>query len=95
MLAAEAILMDESGNWLKAPATFGVAGWQLVDTSLAAGILQVVRSQLAVLKHHHQPVREPWLSELVKGFEAIAYSNSVVEVIPIHTVIQGERRENR
>jgi len=23
MLAAEAILMDESGNWLKAPATFG------------------------------------------------------------------------
>jgi len=63
----------------------------MVDTSLAAGILPgVVRSQLATwLKHHHQPVREePWLSELVKGFEAIAYSNSV-EVIPIHTVIQG------
>jgi len=32
---------------------------------------------------------------LVKGFEAIAYSNSVVEVIPIHTVIQGERQAGK
>jgi 4-amino-4-deoxychorismate lyase len=31
---------------------------------------------------------EPWTPELVKKFEAIAYSNCVVEIIPIHTVIQ-------
>jgi 4-amino-4-deoxychorismate lyase len=36
-----------------------------------------------------QVVREePWTPELVKKFEAIAYSNCVVEIIPIHTVIQ-------
>jgi len=35
MLAAEAILMDESGNWLEtSTGNLGVAGWQLVDTSL-------------------------------------------------------------
>lgn len=86
--------MDESGNWLET-STGNLWGWR--DGSwwtppLTAGILPgVVRSQLASwLKHDHQPVREePWLPELVKGFEAIAYSNSVVEVIPIHTVIQG------
>jgi len=34
MLAAEAILMDESGNWLEtSTGNLGVAGWQLVDTS--------------------------------------------------------------
>ena len=30
----------------------------------------------------------PWNAELVRGFEAIAYTNSVVEIIPIHTVHQ-------
>lgn len=94
MLAQEAILMDESGNWLET-STGNLWGWRDGNwwtPPLTAGILPgVVRSQLASwLKHDHQPVREqPWLPELVKGFEAIAYSNSVVEVIPIHTVIQG------
>jgi len=34
------------------------------------------------------------LPELVKGFEAIAYSNSVVEVIPIHTAGSGRGGEH-
>lgn len=95
MLASdEAILVDESGNWLET-STGNLWGWR--DGSwwtppLEAGILPgVVRSQLITwLSCHDQPVREePWLAEIVKGFEAIATTNSVVEVIPIHTVIQG------
>ncbi|TAF17239.1 MAG: 4-amino-4-deoxychorismate lyase, partial [Nostocales cyanobacterium] len=32
--------------------------------------------------------QEPWTPEVVKTFEAIAYTNSVMEIIPIHTVKQ-------
>lgn len=93
MLAQEAILMDERGNWLETSTgnLWGCREGRWWTPPLTAGILPgVVRKQLASwLKHEHQPVREePWLPELVKGFEAIAYSNSVVELIPIHTVIQ-------
>ena len=93
MLAGEAIFVDETGNWLET-STGNIWGWRDANwwtPPLTAGILPgVVRSELINwLKREHQPVREePWLPETVKGFEAIAYTNSVVEVIPIHTVIQ-------
>ncbi|ARV57499.1 4-amino-4-deoxychorismate lyase [Nostocales cyanobacterium HT-58-2] len=91
--AQEAILVDAAGNWLET-STGNLWGWR--DGSwwtppLTAGILPgVVRSQLLEwLLTNQQVVREePWTPEFVKGFEAIAYSNSVVEIIPIRTVIQ-------
>jgi len=94
MSAQEAILVDESDSWLETT-TGNLWGWQ--DGSwwtppLTAGILPgVMRSQLINwLRSHNQQVKEePWRHETVQGFEAIAYSNSVVEVIPIHTVIEG------
>jgi len=45
MLAAEAILMDESGNWLET-STGKPLGWRMaaVDTSPAANLTRVVRS---------------------------------------------------
>lgn len=91
--AQEAILVDKHGSWLET-STGNLWGWRdgkWWTPPLAAGILPgVVRSQLlGWLLRHHEPVgEEPWLPETVKGFEAIAYSNSVVEVIPIHTVIE-------
>jgi 4-amino-4-deoxychorismate lyase len=93
MLAQEAILVDASGSWLETT-TGNLWGWR--DGSwwtppVAAGILPgVVRKQLLDwLRLNHQPVREePWLPQLGKSFAAIAYTNSVVEVIPIHTVIE-------
>jgi 4-amino-4-deoxychorismate lyase len=88
----EAILVDAQGNWLET-STGNLWGWR--DGSwwtppIISGILPgVVRSQLINwLKIEKQPVREePWTPELVSGFEAIAYTNSVVELVPIHTVI--------
>ncbi|WP_017315071.1 aminotransferase class IV [Mastigocladopsis repens] len=90
--AQEAILVDAAGNWLET-STGNLWGWR--DGSwwtppLTGGILPgIVRGQLADWLLKQQVVREePWTPELVKGFEAIAYSNSVVETVPIHTVIQ-------
>ncbi|MEA5506544.1 aminotransferase class IV [Halotia wernerae UHCC 0503] len=89
----ETILVDTAGNWLETT-TGNLWGWQNGSwwtPPLTAGILPgIVRSQLIKwLQNQQQTVREePWTSELVQGFEAIAYTNSVVEIIPIHTVQQ-------
>ena len=105
MATGEAILVNESGSWLET-STGNLWGWQ--DGSwwtppLSSGILPgIVREQLiSWLKSQNYQVREePWLPQIVKGFEAIAYTNSVVEVVPIHTVIEreearGKRRSSR
>lgn len=90
--AKEAILIDESGNWLET-STGNLWGWQdgrWWTPPLTAGILPgLMRKQLIDwLKSENQIIEEEfWTPDLVLGMEAIAYSNSVVEVVPIHTVI--------
>ncbi len=94
MSAQEAILVDANGNWLET-STGNLWGWQ--DGSwwtppLEAGILPgVMRSQLIswLKSHDYQVKEEHWSPDIVQGFEAIAYTNSVVEVVPIHSVVQG------
>ncbi len=89
---AEAILLDANGSWLET-STGNLWGWQggsWWTPPLEAGILPgVVRSHLINwLKQRDCVVREAiWDTQLVREFEAIAYTNSVVEVIPIHTVL--------
>jgi 4-amino-4-deoxychorismate lyase len=36
--------------------------------------------------------RVPWTNDLVQQFETLAYSNAVVQLIPIHTVITEASR---
>ncbi len=92
--AKEAILVDATGSWLET-STGNLWGWK--DGSwwtppLEVGILPgVVRSQLiGWLKHHGLTLREvPWDTNLVREFEAIAYTNCVMQVIPIHTVLNS------
>ncbi|WP_414755708.1 aminotransferase class IV [Anabaena sp. CCY 9910] len=89
----EAILVNTAGNWLETT-TGNLWGWQNGSwwtPPLTEGILPGIGRQQLIhwLQTHQQTVQEePWTSELVNGFEAIAYTNSVVEVIPIHTVYQ-------
>ncbi|MEH1766678.1 aminotransferase class IV [Nostoc sp.] len=91
--AQEAILIDTLGNWLET-STGNLWGWcdrSWYTPPIKAGILPGIgRSQLVNwLQNHQQQVREEtWSVELVQRFEAIAYTNSVVEIIPIHTVHQ-------
>lgn len=90
--AQEAILVDSAGNWLET-STGNLWGWGYGcwwTPPLTEGILPgIMRSQLLHwLASQQQQVREePWTMELVQGLSAIAYSNSIVEIIPIHTVI--------
>ena len=94
--AAEAILVDATGSWLET-STGNLWGWQggcWWTPPLDAGILPgVVRSQLMDWLHAQDyPVQEtPWHRERVLQFEAIAYTNSVMEVIPIHTVLTSSQ----
>jgi 4-amino-4-deoxychorismate lyase len=91
--AQEAILVNTAGNWLETT-TGNLWGWR--DGSwwtppLSAGILPgIVRSQLVNWLQNQDLVvqQKPWTTELVHDLEAIAYTNSVVEIIPIHTVYQ-------
>ena len=92
MGAAEAILSDAHGNWLET-STGNLWGWHegcWWTPALETGILPgVVRSQLIDwLQSHDFKVQEAtWDSQRVLQFEAIAYTNSVVEIVPIHTVL--------
>ncbi|BAY30634.1 aminotransferase class IV [Nostoc carneum NIES-2107] len=93
LAAQEAILVDQAGNWLET-STGNLWGWRdgcWWTPPLTKGILPgIVRSQLVKwLQSQQQQVKEePWTMELVKEFTAIAYTNSVVEILPIHTVHQ-------
>lgn len=90
----EAILVDATGSWLETSTGnlwgYKDEGWW--TPPLNVGILSgVVRSQLIdFLKQRGVAVCEvAWDTQLVKDFEAIAYTNCVMEVTPIHTVLSS------
>jgi 4-amino-4-deoxychorismate lyase len=92
--AKEAILVDASGNWLET-STGNLWGWQdgrWWTPPVAAGILPgLIREQLIDRLHsqNEKVGEEPWTADFVAGLEALAYSNSVLEVVPIHTIIRS------
>jgi 4-amino-4-deoxychorismate lyase len=87
----EAILINEKGDWLET-STGNLWGWKdgrWWTPPVEAGILPgVMRSQLLQwLETQHQgAIAQPWTAEVVAGFEAIAYSNSVVQIIPLREI---------
>lgn len=91
--AQEAILVDYRGYWLETT-TGNLWGWGN-DTwwtpPLSAGILPgIMRSQLLDwLKASGQLVKEELFTpKFVRTLEVLAYSNCVVEIIPLREVIQ-------
>ncbi|WP_226586826.1 aminotransferase class IV [Microseira wollei] len=98
--AKEAILVDASGNWLET-STGNLWGWQdgrWWTPPLDAGILPgLMREQLINRLHSQNETvgEEPWTADFVAGLEAIAYSNSVVEVVPIHTIVRSRGAEEQ
>lgn len=90
----EAILINDAGDWLET-STGNLWGWKdgcWWTPPLSAGILPgVVRSQLMhLLKSTGQTVREePWSAERTVEFEALVYTNSIVQLLPIHTVLRN------
>ncbi len=93
--ATEAILLDSAGNWLET-STGNLWGWRdgrWWTPPLVSGILPgLMRSQLIYwCESKHEPVGEvPWDANWVRELEAIAYTNSVVEVVPIRRIWREE-----
>lgn len=93
--AQEAILVSQQGEWLET-STGNLWGWlngEWWTPPLKAGILPgLVRSQLiSWLISQNRTIREdPWCLDLVMEFEAIAYCNSVVEVVPIYGILRRD-----
>ncbi len=88
----EAILTNDRGDWLETT-TGNLWGYRdrcWYTPPLSAGILPgIMRSQIiSLLRQNHQPVTEiEWNAEWVKDLESIGYSNSVIHLVPIRTVI--------
>jgi 4-amino-4-deoxychorismate lyase len=88
----EAILTNDRGDWLETTTgnLWGYRAGCWYTPPLSAGILPgMMRSQiLHLLQAQHQPVIEiEWETSLVTDLEAIGYGNSVIHLIPIHTVL--------
>jgi branched-subunit amino acid aminotransferase/4-amino-4-deoxychorismate lyase len=93
--AREAILVDAQGQWLET-STGNLWGWangQWHTPGLGMGLLPGIARQhmLDSLHQRGQRVNQaPWPPGIIQRFEALAYSNSAVQVVPIHTVM-GDR----
>ncbi|MBE9113757.1 aminotransferase class IV [Nodosilinea sp. LEGE 07298] len=93
--AREAILVDARGQWLET-STGNLWGWangQWHTPGLESGLLPgIVRSHLIEhLRQRGERVKQSaWPPGVIQRFEVLAYSNSAVQVVPIHTVI-GDR----
>jgi 4-amino-4-deoxychorismate lyase len=88
----EAILTNERGDWLETTTgnLWGYRDGCWYTPPLSAGILPgIARSQiLARLQRENRAVVEiAWDVKLVRELESIGYSNSVIHLVPIHTVI--------
>lgn len=97
--AQEAILIDNLGNWLET-STGNLWGWRdgcWYTPSLDSRILPGIgRSHLLnVLRTNNYQVEENvWTPDFVSSLEAIAYSNCVVESIPIKQVRDSDQVNN-
>lgn len=88
----EAILTNDRGDWLETTTgnLWGYRAGCWYTPPLSTGILPgIERSQIIQILHQqNQSVSEiEWNTAWVKDLEAIGYSNSVIHLIPIHTVI--------
>jgi branched-subunit amino acid aminotransferase/4-amino-4-deoxychorismate lyase len=92
--AQEAILPDPQGHWLETATgnLWGYAQGEWWTPPLKDGILPGIARQriIQALQNHGKTVQEaPWTSATIAQFEALAYSNCVVELLPIRQVIWG------
>jgi len=99
--ANEAILTNFQGDWLET-ATGNLWGWAdgrwwtplaspVGPSGEPACLPGIMRSQIQkILGEKGQIINaQVWSQAVVSRFDAIAYSNCVVELVPIHTILHG------
>jgi 4-amino-4-deoxychorismate lyase len=97
--AQEAILTNAQGDWLET-STGNLWGWadgQWWMPPLETGILPgVMRSRVERgLQAQGQPlITAAWISNRVAQFDYLAYTNSVLTVVPVRSVLQGPSSVN-
>lgn len=91
--AHEAILTSPQGEWLET-STGNLWGWadgQWFSPMHSHCLPGIMRNRLQqMLGQSGQFVSpEPWSPERIVKFEAIAYSNCAVQLLPVHTILNG------
>jgi branched-subunit amino acid aminotransferase/4-amino-4-deoxychorismate lyase len=94
--AQEAILLDAQDHWLETATgnLWGYAQGQWWTPPLTDGILPGIARQQMIqhLNNQGKTVQEsPWDGATIAQFEGLAYSNCVVEFVPIRQVTWGDR----
>jgi branched-subunit amino acid aminotransferase/4-amino-4-deoxychorismate lyase len=94
--AQEAILLDTQDQWLETATgnLWGYGQGQWCTPPITDGILPGIARQQIIqhINNQGKTVREiPWDATTIAQFEALAYSNCVVELVPIRQVIWGDR----
>jgi 4-amino-4-deoxychorismate lyase len=90
--AQESILIDTAGNWLET-STGNLWGWAdgyWYTPALSVGILPGLQRQRLIQGlrcQNKQVVEATWDAALILQLETIAYSNCVVEFVPIQTIL--------
>ncbi len=91
--ADEAILTSPQGDWLET-STGNLWGWAAgqwwtpMGSQCLPGLMRGRLIQLLV-SGGQRPVSHAWTPKRVEDFEAIAYSNCAVELVPVHTIFDG------
>ncbi len=95
--AKEAILINSENHWLET-STGNLWGWAdgtWWTPPLQAGILPgIARSRVmeSLQRQGFRVQEDPWTPPLIDQFEPLAYTNAVVQVVPIHTVLKDQSK---
>ncbi|MEO0540720.1 MAG: aminotransferase class IV [Cyanobacteria bacterium P01_A01_bin.105] len=95
--ARDAILINASGSWLETStgSLWGYKDGHWWTPPLSAGILPGIQrawllKQLTALGQHI--IQQPWTPDLPPQFDALFYTNCVIEYLPVHTVLTGQTK---
>ena len=95
--ARDAILTATSGEWLETSTgnLWGYHNGSWYTPPLTSGLLPgISRTRLIKALGAQVVTHRPWLPNFVNQFECLTYSNCVVELLPIHTVLIGNTKLN-
>jgi len=89
----EAILTDKNGNFLET--TTGNL-WAYADECwftplLSEGILPGIARDVIIKNANFSIKQNVWTADFIAQIEAIAHSNSVIEIVPFHTISTQEK----
>ncbi|MEM8612162.1 MAG: aminotransferase class IV [Cyanobacteria bacterium P01_H01_bin.105] len=95
--ARDAILVTSTGEWLETSTgnLWGYVDGRWWTPPLSSGLLPgIIRARLLDSLGGQAINDIPWTFDVVKQFECLTYSNCVVTLMPIHTVLLGNIKLN-